>query len=184
MHLHKQAAQPLETEYITVTVKEKDFRISSSSAPLFEARSWTVSDNGYLNGCYLQESKYRGEFFHRLAVACPDGRYVDHINRDPTDNRISNLRICSIRENSYNRSIGKNNTSGYKGVFKHRYGWRVLIVKNNKQRYVGIYDSPHMAALAYDAAAREEFGEFAALNFPEGPFFTLEEINNCIVGLS
>jgi len=183
MHLLKQAAQPLENDYITVTVKGKDFLISLSSAPLFHSRSWTISVMGRLRG-YLIESKHRGEFFHRLAVDCPDGLYVDHINRDRTDNRISNLRICSRRENSYNRSIGRNNTSGFKGVFKHIYGWRVLVVKNNKHRYVGIYDSPQMGALAYDAAALEEFGEFAALNFPNGPFFTLEEINNYVVGTS
>ncbi len=44
-------------------------------------------------------------------------KIVDHINNDRTDNRLCNLRYASVQENSRNSAVGKNNTSGFKGVY-------------------------------------------------------------------
>lgn len=62
---------------------------------------------------------------HRLLMQPPRNMVVDHINRNPLDNRRINLRICSVEENNRNLSLRKNNTSGVMGVYyrKDRDNW-------------------------------------------------------------
>lgn len=94
--------------------------------------------------------------------------FVDHINRDRSDNRRSNLRLCSLAENNRNGSIRSNNNSGFKGVSwdKARGKWQAGIGLNGTRKALGRFDSAEDAARAYDAAALANYGEFAALNFP------------------
>lgn len=71
----------------------------------------------------------------KMFIPNPNNYYcVDHINRNRQDNRLENLRWCSHTENNKNRSIGKNNTSGYKQIFwiKDKERWSVRIARNNK----------------------------------------------------
>jgi hypothetical protein len=94
--------------------------------------------------------------------------FVDHINHDTLDNRRENLRIANIKTNGQNRLIGYNNTSGYKGVHfvKRLNKWQSRIQVNNRRIHLGYFETPEMAAKAYDKAAIEHHGEFANLNFP------------------
>lgn len=61
-----------------------------------------------------------------------------------------------------------NNTSGYRGVSWHETGqkWQCHIGINGDRVYLGLFDDEIDAAHAYDEAAKEHFGEYAALNFP------------------
>lgn len=105
-------------------------------------------------------------FMHNEIALPPDGLEVDHVNLDKLDNRRSNLRHCTRTQNLGNvRS--KKGSSKYKGVSKTKSGaWQVHIQKNKKNTSLGTYASEIEAAMAYDAAAREHFGEFARCNFP------------------
>jgi hypothetical protein len=96
---------------------------------------------------------------------------VDHINGDGLDNRRSNLRSATNAENSKNQRIPVNNTSGFKGVAWHKRDmrWQAYIRLDDGRRHLGTFTTAEDAAYAYDAAARELFGEFAWLNFPESP---------------
>jgi len=108
---------------------------------------------------------------HVLAWVCSYGGWpssLDHINRDGRDNRLSNLRLANKSGNGANRGKQINNTSGYKGVYKDRYGyWRAKVKKDQQDIYLGRFDDKVAAAKAYDKKAREIFGEYAGLNFPE-----------------
>lgn len=57
-----------------------------------------------------------GIYIHRVIMDPPKDMVVDHINRNPLDNRKINLRVCTIAENNRNISMQKNNTSGVMGV--------------------------------------------------------------------
>ena len=46
----------------------------------------------------------------------PQDLEIDHINRDKSDNRVSNLRLVDRSTNCFNTGISKVNTSGTKGV--------------------------------------------------------------------
>ena len=107
------------------------------------------------------------ESMHRLLSSNKDKKLVtDHINGNTLDNRKSNLRICTISENTKNRQIQKNNKSGFKGV---RYNeklnkYRAEIYSNRKYYNLGYYIDPKDAAIAYNAAAIKYHGKFANLN--------------------
>jgi hypothetical protein len=95
---------------------------------------------------------------------------TDHINHNGLDNRKTNLRICTTSQNAQNRPKDTRNISGYKGVGRCmsrgcNYEWRAEIKINGKKIHLGLFHSPEKAALAYDKAARNLFGEFALTNF-------------------
>ena len=94
--------------------------------------------------------------------------YVDHINGDGLDNRRANLRQATHKENARNRRLSVNNSSGYMGVgwSKAAKKWRAYISPDGRQVHLGLFTSPEDAARARDAAAQEQFGGFARLNFP------------------
>ena len=109
---------------------------------------------------------------HRLILNAPANRQVDHKNHDGLDNRRGNLRLATPSQNGGNTRIGKNNTSGYKGVSWHKtsHKWVAAITINYKKHSLGLWSDPWKAAQAYNTAALKAWGEFALLNdkLPEG----------------
>lgn len=91
---------------------------------------------------------------------------VDHIDANPLNNKKSNLQLITIQQNQYKKSMQRNNTSGYRGVYylKGNKKWKASVNYNYKQYYVGEYNTPEEAALAYNKKANELYGEFAKLN--------------------
>ncbi len=107
-------------------------------------------------------------YMHRLIMNPPPGQVVDHHNHNRWDNRRSNLRICSQAQNLQNRRKSRG-TSIFKGVFWHtrRRKWLAVIGYQGKTLQIGFFDDEVEAARAYDRKARELFGAYACLNFPE-----------------
>jgi hypothetical protein len=89
---------------------------------------------------------------------------VDHRNGNGLDNRRANLRPATHAQNQRNQRPRIVSTSEFKGVSwdSHRLKWHARIAR----RHLGRFDDELAAAKAYDAAARELYGEFAWLNFP------------------
>ena len=110
-----------------------------------------------------------GERFiaHRLAWFHVYGEWpsdqIDHINGNPDDNRLCNLRDSSQAENTCNRGKSSNNTSGYKGVTWHKKAkkWLAQIGANGQHYYLGLFDTAEEAHAAYCEAAVRLHGEFA-----------------------
>lgn len=110
------------------------------------------------------------ETMQTLVMGNPRGQdVIDHINGDGLDNRTCNLRIITRQQNAFNsKSKAKHARihSIYKGVVYRtdRKKWVAIITLNAKQRYLGQYQTEQEAALAYNKAAKELFGEYAKLN--------------------
>lgn len=97
---------------------------------------------------------------HRLAwlyvYARPPINEIDHINGDPSDNRISNLRDVTRAHNQMNiRKPHKDNKSGYLGVSKDGDKWAATIRFDGKTQYIGSFSSPELAHKAYVSAKRK-----------------------------
>lgn len=114
------------------------------------------------------KSKQREIWMHREVLNITDKSIlVDHKDRDGLNNQKSNLRPCTNSQNRRNAKLQINNTSGYKGVCRDGRWYRARIIINKKRVSLGYFHNPVDAALAYDKAASEHYGEFALLNFPE-----------------
>lgn len=103
-----------------------------------------------------------------LGLKHKDGIITDHKNCDGLDNQRHNLRICTNAENLCNQKP-KLHSSAFKGVSwnKKAAKWGTYIRSNHKRYFLGYFDSEIEAAKVYDKVAKELFGEFACLNFPD-----------------
>lgn len=131
----------------------------------------TIDINGYrkiqINGkqCYG----------HRIIFLYHNGylpEFLDHIDGDPTNNNISNLRPATTSQNYMNQKKtklinGKQTSSRYKGVYWNKPAgkWHAHIKIDRKMKHLGSFTSEIEAASAYDVAATKYFGKFARLNF-------------------
>lgn len=114
----------------------------------------------------------------RLAVIMsdgdPTGYEVDHENRIPHDNRLSNLRLATHKENAANtkRKSGVSKY-GFIGIQKTKYGAFSGKLKDGcRTLYAkGSYATPAEAAMARDILAIQVRGDFAVLNFPRSTYW-------------
>ena len=126
----------------------------------------TGSQNGkgYLN-IKLQSRPFQA---HRLAWLYVYGEWpedqLDHINRNRSDNRISNLREVTNKQNHQNASKRSDNTSGHPGVswYKQRSEWRAQITHNYKHIHLGYFNTIEEAVAARKAGELKYWGHHRA----------------------
>lgn len=129
--------------------------------------NWHLNSRGYP----MTGINYKKVLLHHFIIGKPpEGFVTDHINRNRFDNRRSNLRFITIKENTFNSSPRKNTSSKFKGVsFNKSMGKFVAYIHHGKYRkHLGFFDKEIDAATAYDKEAIELRGEFAVLNNPTG----------------
>lgn len=120
--------------------------------------------SGYARRSVRIGEKIKQLHMSHVVLPVKEGMVVDHINRNPLDNRKNNLRVCSQKENILNSSRRKDNASGYTGVSFYGNKWRAYIQSDKKWKHIGYFKDGVQAAIAYNKVARELFGEFARLN--------------------
>jgi len=112
--------------------------------------------------------KGTGVKMHQVIMGTVKGKVIDHINHNGLDNRKANLRFATAQQNSWNKRKQEGSySSKYKGVHrvKSEKKWRARITCNGRVIYIGRFDDERAAAMAYDAKAKEMFGDYASLNF-------------------
>lgn len=123
-------------------IKKQDFVyiVDTEDIPLISKYEWRYN-NKYacaLGGIYLP--------LHNLIMGIPEKGYVvDHINRNAYDNRKSNLRIVTNKENLFNRD-----TKGYR-YDKRRKTYQAYIHIGDKFINLGVYKTEEEAAAARKA---------------------------------
>lgn len=125
-------------------------------------------------GCFDRHSGYRliridhhRHRAHRLAWALHFGEwpvgFLDHRNGERSDNRIANLRLCTLQQNSRNQKQRSDTAhGGKKGIYRRKGGsWGARIKLNGKDTHLGTFWTASEAHAAYVNAANKYFGEFA-----------------------
>ena len=120
---------------------------------------WCCRNRGYV----ITTIDGKKKLLHRLLLKVEGKNPIDHINGNPLDNRKSNLRECTVQQNTMNTITCKSNKSGIKGVSfdKSRNKWRAYITLNDKQLYLGRYDAKEEAIEARKQAEIKYFGEYS-----------------------
>lgn len=150
-----------------IIIKNKLIKIDKQDLDLFNSYIWHIekrkSGIEYLGTRILDKIV----LFHWILIDKQTGMEIDHINGNGLDNRRENLRICTHKQNMYNKKLYKNNKSGYKGVYMQtgRNKFSVQIRVNGKKIRLGNFKNKEDAAIMYDKSAKLYFGEYARLNF-------------------
>jgi hypothetical protein len=102
----------------------------------------------------------RMHFAHRLAWVHFHGMWpvgqIDHIDGCRDHNAIANLRDVSPSVNLQNQHRAhSNNTHGCMGAMRNGKRWQAQIRVDGKRVYLGQFDTPELAHIAYIAAKRE-----------------------------
>lgn len=124
----------------------------------------TDRGNNYLTVRLTRGGKGSNQYVHRLvglSFINPNWQHdFDHKDNNTQNNKLDNLRQATRQQNLFNQK------SELKGVSldKRRGKWKSYITVNYKQKWLGYFETQHEAALAYNSAATEYFGEFANLN--------------------
>jgi hypothetical protein len=137
---------------------------------LFMSHRWWTNTAGYV----VTRSCDRELALHNAIMEPVRPLEVDHVHGDLLDNRRQSLRIGTKSQNVANRRRPILNRHGqpvqapYRGVKPDKGKYLALITHRNRQHCIGgMYATAEEAARAYDFAARERFGAFARLNFPD-----------------
>lgn len=101
-------------------------------------------------------------YVHGLTIG---GAEIDHIDGDPSNNAIENLRLATSSQQKQNKGVQSNNRSGLKGAYYHACHkgkkWRSQIKVGDRLIFLGYFHTAQEAHEAYVRAASEYFGEFA-----------------------
>lgn len=151
-------------DYIEVMCTGGSFKIDKSDKEVVSKYVWHVAKTGYVRTANYELFKRKKVTLHRFLLDVKNPKIlIDHVNRDKSDNRRSNLRLCTAAENARNSAPSKKNkskTSKFKGVAKNDSGFSAKIS-------IGTYETEEQAVIAFDQIAYFLHGEFAYLNFPE-----------------
>jgi HNH endonuclease len=86
---------------------------------------------------------------------------LDHKDRNPSNNRISNLREATSSQNTANSKKKNGSRNGLRGTELVPSGsWQARINSSSKKAYLGTFDTPEEAHAAWCKAAKAIYGEF------------------------
>lgn len=154
----------------------KEVLLDDSDYDLAKVYRWSLKPDH--NNFYAKKNywiRVEGEkkciqlLMHRFILGLNDQRQVDHIDHNGLNNQRTNLRICTHQQNMCNKRSHVNTSSKYVGVSFHKKTkmWRASIKNkliHSSRVNIGSYKTENEAAIAYNKAALDFFGEFANLN--------------------
>ena len=125
---------------------------------------WWQNNKGYwVRRDYSDTSKKNGRELqlHCVILGEKDGFIIDHKDTNPSNNRKSNLRYCTVEQNAHNRKLHLKNRSGFTGVKQNKYGkWCASIKTKGINIYLGIYLTKEEAYEARCYAEKILYGKF------------------------
>lgn len=149
-----------------------DIIVDIQDSDLIPSRKWQISKDGYASA-HIKENPSGKVLLHRIIAERMfgniDGKIIDHINQDTTDNRRCNLRLADKTINVLNSKLKCKSNTGYWCVYQQKTSkkWCSYIGGAKNRKHIGSFNTAKEAAIAYDNEAKQRYGEFARLNFKE-----------------
>lgn len=133
---------------------------------------WRLQQNNthlmYATRHRYARGKFNHEYAHRVIMERIVGRpllrteRVDHIDRNPLNNKRDNLRIANASQNAANAPKHRDGSNLYRGVYRRNNGrFSTKICINRRIIQLGTYDTAEEARDVYQKAAEKYHGEFA-----------------------
>ena len=136
---------------------------------------WKIPTKGHKSGQKAGSTysgycciKFNGKLYkaHRLIYLMQHGelpQFIDHIDGNPLNNSIANLRPATKRENGYNRKLNLNNSTEVKGVTYDAatQKFRARVWANKKVHSLGLHETIENAKKALESCREQLHGEFA-----------------------
>lgn len=153
---------------IGYTRKGEEFYFDKKNYDLIKDYHWELH-RGYVS-CHRWniETKSDNQIkMHRLIMGLKDnqdysGCQIDHINHNKVDNRKENLRVVNNVQNSWNKSVWREDGSKV-GVRLERSKWLASITVDGKMIRLGKYDNYDDAVKARVNAEKKYWGEYRAI---------------------
>ena len=129
-------------------------------------RKPVIESNGYASIQLLHDGKRTKHYVHKLVAGSflphPKNKsFVDHIDRNRSNDNVNNLRWVNRSENNMNRTTFENNTSGVAGLNKlPNNDWRVQIFKNGIRHELGTFENKDDAIDARKKGEQKYFKEY------------------------
>lgn len=149
---------------IGYTIKNEEFYFDLEDYDLIKDYCWRIDkDTGYVVASdYYNQTTL---IMHRLIFNLTDENNIeiDHKRHKNNDNRKSELRLVNRSQNSINRGIQSNNTSGITGVHWHKQAnkWQARVKINQKSISLGLFSKKEDAIIARKIGEEKYFGEYA-----------------------
>jgi hypothetical protein len=144
----------------------------SDFANSHDANQWNSKHAGTRAGCYGKKPyvytaiKHKNVAIHRIIFLMQHGylpKMIDHIDCNPRNNKIENLRAATSAENQRNQKLPRHNTSGFKGVVWSIacQKWIAKVKVNGKTKHLGVFEDIEFADLVAQEARNKFHGAFA-----------------------
>lgn len=138
------------------------WKISPANNVKIDDLAGSIDSHGY-SQIKIKQKLY---LTHRLIFLMFKGylpKYIDHADGNRLNNKIENLREATFSQNQHNRKVGKNNTSGVKGVIwiKKQKKWSVRFKVDGKQKHFGCYKDIDYARFVVNAMRHKYHKEFS-----------------------
>lgn len=155
----------LTQEYLQSVFEYKNgdlyWKITNSNVAKAGSKAGCLQKNGYR--ILMLNKKYH--YAHRIIFMMHYGylpKVIDHIDRNPSNNCIENLRESTVSQNLHNRTAQKNSKSGIKGVYwlANRKKWVARCKIGKTISKCSYFDTMEQAKEAIEKFRHEHLGEF------------------------
>lgn len=148
--------------YCSIITRDKEHNINGEFMVDDISVYSIIKHKWYKSAVNYCETHHRLGRLHCFLLPTDKGLIADHIDRNPYDNRLSNLRVVTRGENNVNKSIQRNNSTGITGVNKENKGYVVYITPMGKRRLrLGLFTDLKEATIARLNAEVKHYGKFA-----------------------
>lgn len=119
---------------------------------------------GSIDSSGQRQIKYQGKYYPAshviwFIVYGYDPKEIDHMDRNPDNNRLSNLREVTHQQNCLNRDR-KLPSSGFRGVTTKGRKWEARVTHQGQTERLGTFETPELASKAYETRARQLHKEY------------------------